>query len=70
MYSSFDWLTVDKSLTLNIPQIGVHAVSRDTSVFPFKPCLVVLYSEPSEDHEDTEVTKTYRFCAESLHQRV
>ena len=49
-------------MSLSYPEIGVHAVSTDSSVFPHRACLLLLHSEDSEDveDEDNEVVQ-YRF---------
>ena len=42
----------------------MHAISRDESVFPYKPCLLLLHSvadvSPDEPEDDEEVVQ-YRF---------
>ena len=50
-------------MSLNYPDIGVHAVSRDSSVFPYRPCLLLLHSVLSMDaDEDQEDVIQYRFA--------
>ena len=57
-------------MKLCFPYIAVHAVSREASVFPYKPCIFILYSVPDEDDPEQEVTKEYRFSTEETEQRV
>ena len=60
----------DRKICLKYPNIAIHAVSRDSSVFPFKPCVLLVYSTPAEDDLDEEVTINYRLSTEEPEQCV
>lgn len=60
--SELSWSSVDEreGLTLDYPRICVHAVSRDTSVFP-SPCVYLLYSATppeSSSEEDADMEES------------
>jgi len=56
------WSKDDVTVSLSYPDIGVHAVSTDSSVFPHRPCLLLLLSENDEDgEEEQEEIVQYRF---------
>lgn len=60
----------DRELCLSFPYIAVHAVSRDTSVFPFKPCIYLMYSVPDEENLDQEIITNYRITTSESNQSV
>ena len=51
---------------MSFPNVAIHAVSRDTSVFPYKPCVLFLYSVPDEEEPEEETTTSYRICTQEL----
>ena len=66
MCSAVDWASSigDRKISLNFPCIAVHAVSRDDSSFPFKPCIFLLYSVPDEDDSEQELANiNYRLLS-------
>lgn len=70
-YSVLHWNSCagDRRISLSFPYIAVHAVSRDASVFPFKPCIYLLYSVPDEDDLEQEISN-YRISTQESDQRV
>lgn len=67
MYSAVDWASSigDRKISLSFPCIAVHAVSRDAAVFPFKPCIFLLYSVPDEDDPEQELANiNYRLSSQ------
>lgn len=63
-YSSvFKWSSEDggRVISLNYPDIAIHAVSRDITVFPYRPCVLLLHSVADVDSDaDQENTTQYR----------
>ncbi len=45
---------------MTYPHISIHAVSRDVSVFPFKPCILIVYAQPDEIDLEKETITHYR----------
>lgn len=72
MYSAVDWASSigDRKISLSFPYIAVHAVSRDAAVFPFKPCIFLLYSVPDEDDPEQELINNYRLSSQEPEQCV
>ena len=70
LQSTLDWISETETLALSFPSIVLHAVSRDVSAFPFKPCIFILYSITDDEDSELEVTKTYRLSPDNAEQRV
>ena len=70
-FSALNWKNYasNEEIWLKYPFIALHAVSRDATVFPFKPCVYLLYSVPEEDDSEQEVVTTYRLATQELDQR-
>ena len=61
---------VDKEIKLKFPDIAIHAVCRDTEVFPFKPCILLVYYKEEEDDAEEEVNINYRLSTKEPQQRM
>ena len=66
VFRALEWTSTndDNQMRLSFPYIAVHAVSKEVSTFPFKPCIFILYAVPDEDDPDQQETKVYRFSTE------
>ena len=70
VYSAVQWSCAEtaRDISLSFPHIAIHAISRDTTVFPFKPCIFLLYSLPDVDDPEQEEVTHYRLAPPQSNQ--
>lgn len=49
-------------ISLNYPDIAIHAVSRDTAVFPYRPCVLLLHCVPDVDSDADQDSTQFRLA--------